>query len=134
MTAVREATATDHSQVARVLEGALLDVPIDLQSACRDGRVLVAGDPVVGAILVTPPRPSGGTHIVALAVVPSRRQEGIGEALIRAALKRPTWRPLSATARADVRGFYDALGFAIVCIDNERIRAVRGASQATCSR
>lgn len=122
---VRTATATDHAAVARVLEGALLEVPLDLRAACADGRVLVTGDPPVGALVVSPPTPAGGARLVAVAVTPARRGGGLGRRLVAAALERPAWCPLSATADERVHGFYAALGFACQPVGPDRIRAVR---------
>lgn len=121
MNTVREAALSDVADVARVLEGTLLTVPLNLESACVDGRVLVAGDPVNGAAVVAPAR--RGARLVGLAVTPRRRGEGIARALVTAALER--WRPLSATFDARVRPFYDALDFAIYPISSDRYRAVR---------
>nr|WP_188877908.1 GNAT family N-acetyltransferase [Halarchaeum solikamskense] len=61
-----------------------------------------------------------GAHVAAIAVRRRRRAQGIGTALIAAAAER--WRPLSADFDADVRPFYEALGFEIAAIDEGRFR------------
>lgn len=115
---IREATPADRVDVARVLDGALLDVD-ELGSRLSEGRVLAAtaGETVVGAIVLAPEGPtervplSGwpeATHVRAIAVRRKRRRNGIGAALIRAALRR--WSPIVADFEADVRPFYESLG------------------------
>lgn len=126
MIEVRQADPGDHPAVARVLEGALLEIPTDIADACSERRVLVAGTPIVGALLLLPAHPKWGGRIAALAVIHSRRGEGIGRALIEAALAQECWNPLSATAPSRVRGFYAALNFAIMSVTDDRIFAVRG--------
>jgi GNAT superfamily N-acetyltransferase len=121
MTAVREADAAEVAAVARVLEGALLTVPLDLPAACADGRALVVGDPVRGAAVLAPA--GRGARLVGLAVTPRRRGEGIARVLVRAALDR--WRPLSATIDDRVRPVYEALDFAVYPVTGDRYRAVR---------
>lgn len=122
MTDVRVAQPTDLVDVARVIEGALLDVPLELETACVDGRVLIVGDPVYGAAVIAPTR-SGG-RLVAVAVAPSRRGEGVATSLLEAAIER--WHPLSATCDERVKSLYEALDFALYPISEDRYRAVRG--------
>ncbi len=50
-------------------------------------------------------------HITALAVRPTRRDQGIGRALVSAAADRVAPRPLSATFDERIRPFYAACGF-----------------------
>ncbi|MFB6111171.1 MAG: N-acetyltransferase [Halobacteriaceae archaeon] len=131
---VRSADGDAAPAVARVLEGALLAVPVDIRRACDEGRVLLIGEPVTGAVLVVPSAlgpgrryGSGGehspAHLLAVAVIPSRRGEGQGQALVGAAAKR--WSPLSVTFDRRVKPFYESLGFAIARIGSTRFRGVR---------
>jgi GNAT superfamily N-acetyltransferase len=121
MTTVRDAKPDEVPAVARVLEGALLEVPLDLTAACSDGRVLTTGNPPYGVLVVAPS--VAGARIVGLAVTPRRRGEGVARTLVETALEE--WRPLSATIDARVRPVYEALGFAIVSVGETRYRAVR---------
>lgn len=121
MTTVRVGTPGEVPSVARLLEGALLEVPVDLTLACSEGRVLVTGDPPYG-VLVVAPSVAGG-RLVGLAVTPRRRGEGVARALVAAGLER--WSPLSATIDDRVRPVYEALGFAMVSLGETRYRAVR---------
>lgn len=121
MTTTRVATPEEVPAVARLLEGALLEVPVDLSAACIDGRVLVTGDPPYGVLVVAPS--IAGGRLVGLAVTPRRRGEGVARALVTAGLER--WRPLSATIDDRVRPVYEALGFAMVPFGDKRYRAVR---------
>lgn len=108
--AVRRAEIGDRIAVLRVLEGALLDVdPAAVTDAITDDRVLVAGDPVAGALVVE--NREDGAHITAVAVRPDRRRTGIGTALVTRATDR--WGGLTATFNDRAYPFYDALGFTI---------------------
>lgn len=122
MSEIREAESTDLSEVARVIEGALLDVPIALEVACAEGHVLVVGDPIYGTAVIAPSRAGG--RLVALAVIPSRRGEGVATSLVEAALDR--WHPLSATIDDRVKPLYEALDFALYPVSADRYRAVKG--------
>ncbi|MFB6104023.1 MAG: GNAT family N-acetyltransferase [Halobacteriaceae archaeon] len=106
---IRRADPADRVPVLRVLEGALLDVdPGAIRAAIAEDRVLVADDPIAGALAVD--SIDDGAHITAIAVRPSRRRTGIGTALVTAAADR--WGRLSATFDDRAYPFYDALGFA----------------------
>lgn len=116
---IRVAAPTDRVAVARVLDGALLDVD-DLGARLDAGDVLLAvdGGAAVGALVVdgagptdrTPPEdwPDDVGHVRAIAVRRKRRGSGIGSQLIDEARRR--WAPLVADFDADVEGFYAALG------------------------
>lgn len=114
---IREATPDDRVAVARVLDGALLDVEA-LGSQVADGHVLAAttGEVIVGAVVVAPDGPSKrsppsgwpeAAHLRAVAVRRKRRRDRIGSALVRAARRR--WSPVVADFEADVRPFYETL-------------------------
>lgn len=114
---VREATRADHVAVARVTDGALLDVE-DREERLADGTVLVATieERIVGAVVVAPEGPSdpapppalpAASHVRAIAVRRTRRRCGIGSALLGAAVDR--WAPLLADFDPDVAPFYEAL-------------------------
>lgn len=121
---VRTATPDDRLDVVRVVDGALLDVE-DVGAAVERGDVLVAtvdgpggdgGERVVGAIVLEPRGydsrgDSGGAHVEAVAVNRSRRDRGVGTALVNAAHDR--YGRLTADFRADVRPFWEAVGFAV---------------------
>ena len=111
---IRTATPDDRLGVRRVLDAAMLDVRADLPERVGAGDVLVAcGETrrVLGALVVAQ---SGGTdaaHVDAVAVRRARRGQGIGTALVRAASER--YDRLTAEFDADVRPFYESLGFEV---------------------
>ncbi|MFB6127152.1 MAG: GNAT family N-acetyltransferase [Halolamina sp.] len=103
---VRVADADDRVAVARLVDGALLDLAHeDLQAGLDREDVLVAerDDRVVGAVVLD------GDHIAAVAVHRRHRRSGVGTALLRAAVAREG--RLTAAFDADVRSFYESLGF-----------------------
>jgi GNAT superfamily N-acetyltransferase len=129
---VRPATSDEFVPVVRVLDAGLLDYDTDrLRRRLASGAVLVAtvDDRVVGA-LVLGPRPDWlrrvddeavagppnestddadePRHVVAVAVTPSRRGQGVGTTLVAAARGRATG-PLTADFPARVRPFYESL-------------------------
>lgn len=93
------ALATDHDRVVESVEREATLVAVE-PAEDDDG-----GDPVLGALVLD------GERVVAVAVRRRRRGQGIGTALVRAALARRE--RLTATFDADARPFYAALGFAI---------------------
>ena len=126
---VRPATGDDLPAVMNVLDAAMLEVDA---SAVRDriagsdggGGVLVAvaGERVLGACVVDPSDGAGG-HVEAIAIRPGRRDQGIGSALVEAAVER--WGPLAADFDEDVRPFYESLGFEVEQIGEGRLRGRR---------
>ena len=123
---VRTATADEIPAVMNVLDGAVLSIAVEtVRAGAEDGGTLVAvsdGDPgaerVLGALVLD------DTHIEAVAVRRRRRGQGIGTALVEAALDRRD--RITAEFDADVRPFYEALGFAIEPLDEpDRYRGVR---------
>ncbi|GGK57888.1 N-acetyltransferase [Haloarcula sebkhae] len=94
-----------------VLDGAVLSIAVEIvRAGAEDGSTLVAmsgdnetGGRVLGALVLD------GTHIEAVAVRRRRRGQGIGTALVEAALDRRD--QLTAEFDADVRPFYEGLGF-----------------------
>lgn len=118
---VRCGRESDLLAVLRVLEGAMLEVGAkQVRTRTEAGAVLVAeiDGRVVGALV------RDGDHVEALAVHPDRRGSGVGRALVERALA-DTGR-LTAAFRADVRPFYESLGFEIEARDGrlwgERLR------------
>ena len=106
--AVRVADGDDRVAVARLVDGALLDLSHDeLRAALDRADVLVAerDGRVVGAVVLD------GDHVVAVAVRRSRRRSGVGAALLRAARTREG--RLTAAFDPGVRPFYESLGFAV---------------------
>lgn len=79
-------------------------------------------DRALGVIVLEPQ--SRGEHVVAIAVHRSRRDRGIGRALVDAALDRE--RRLTARFDERVRPFYESLGFEIEPIDGDRYGGVLG--------
>ena len=121
---VRPATEDDLPAVMNVLDAAVLEVDA---SAVRDriagshggGGVLVAvaGERVLGACVVDASDGAGG-HVVAIAIRPGRRGQGIGSALVEAAVE--LWGPLAADFDEDVRPFYESLGFEVEQVGEAR--------------
>ncbi len=114
MTAVREATVSDLPDVMNVLDGAALAVDAaTVRDRTVDGAVLVAvsadGQRVLGALVLD------GEHIDAVAVRRRRRGQGIGTALVETASERRG--RLTADFDADLRPFYEGLGFDIEAAD-----------------
>jgi GNAT superfamily N-acetyltransferase len=129
---VREATEGDLSAVMNVLDGAALETDVATVRAgiAGDGTlVAVAGgsggdtatesDRVLGALVLD------GDHVAAVAVRRRRRGQGIGTALVEAALDRRDG--LTADFDADVRPFYERLGFDVEPLGDEgdRFRGTR---------
>jgi len=124
---VRTANADEVPAVMNVLDGAVLSIAIEtVRAGAENGGTLVAvsdEDPaaerVLGALVVD------GAHIEAVAVRRRRRGQGIGTALVEAALDRRG--RLTAEFDAAVRPFYQALGFAIEPLEEpDRFRGERG--------
>jgi GNAT superfamily N-acetyltransferase len=111
---VREAAVTDLPDVMNVLDGAVLEADA---AAVRDRiaaeGVLVAvsadGERVLGALVLD------GDHIDTVAVRRRRRGQGIGSELVEAASERRD--RLTAAFDADLRPFYEGLGFEIESTD-----------------
>jgi GNAT superfamily N-acetyltransferase len=116
------ASDADLAAVMNVLDGAAMEISAETVRAAIDrDRVLVArsaAGTVLGAIV-------GGerdhlVRILAIAVRPGRRGDGIGSALIQAAHDR--WGPLEAEFDPDLAPFYRNSGFAIEPDDRYRGR------------
>jgi GNAT superfamily N-acetyltransferase len=107
--AVREARPDERVAVRRMIDAAMLE-PGDVAGAVDRGDALVAvADGRVSGALVREPR-RNGARIAAVAVTRSRRGQGIGSALVAAAGERAG--RLTAEFDAEVRPFYESLGFA----------------------
>lgn len=138
-TPVRPATTDDALDVRRILDAAMLEFAA-LEERIDAEDVLVATDGagrVRGAIVLEPevsavvtegiastagddPR---GAHVDAIAVRRRHRGRGIGSALVERALHREG--RLTAHFDDGVRPFYEALGFEIVSLDDDRYAGVR---------
>ena len=109
MTRARLATVEDLPDVMNVLDGAVLSVDAsDVRERIDDDSVLVAvstDGTVLGALVLA------SDHITAVAVRRRRRGQGIGTALLEAAADRRG--RLTATFDADLRPFYEGVGFDI---------------------
>ena len=114
---VREARPDEQDAVAAVLDAAMLRTDSLGSALDRDDvLVAVAEERVLGALVLLQEEDADGEHrhVDAVAVRPNRRGQGIGSALVDAALARcgPDER-LTAAFDADVRPFYESLGFDI---------------------
>ncbi|KTG29434.1 GNAT family N-acetyltransferase [Haloferax profundi] len=121
---VREGSPDELVAVMRVLDAGLLDVAAsEVRERLEAGDCLVAdaSGRVVGALVLD------DDYIDAVAVSPSRRNGGVGTALVEAALDRRG--RLTADFDARVRPFYESLGFTIEPISDQqaddRFRGVR---------
>jgi GNAT superfamily N-acetyltransferase len=128
---IRAATPDDLLGVVRVLDAGLLETDADsLQRRIADRSVLVADAEgrVVGAVVLgeCPAwvaaafeglESRGGQHVDAVAVGRSRRGQGLGTALLRAACESVEG-PLTADFAASVRPFYESLGCRIETVDD----------------
>ncbi len=132
---VRPATRDDLAAVMGVLDAAMLEV-----DAATVERWIDAGDE--GAVLVAvedsrvlaacaldaheaahPDARDGTAHVDAIAVRRRRRDQGVGSALVEAAADR--WSRLTAEFDADLRPFYESLGFEVEPVGDGRYRGVR---------
>lgn len=130
---VREAGADDALPVRRILDAAMLE-PGDVETRIEAGDVLVACDGpdaavggenggdererILGALVLEPRE--RGAHVSAIAVRRRLRDDGLGTALVEAALDREG--RLTARFDRDVVPFYESLGFAIEPIEGRRYR------------
>lgn len=126
--AIHPAGPDDRAAVANVVDGAALTVADDtFERVLESGTVLVAETEAAGAD-VTPPVLGAlvldGDGILAVAVRPRRRGQGIGTALVEAAADRRS--RLLARFDPRVRPFWESLDFAIEPADADgRLRGVR---------
>lgn len=125
---VRPATPDELAAVMGVLDAAVLEV----DAATVERRI--AGDEGNGAVLVAEQegRVLGACvldardearYIDAIAVRRRRRDQGVGTALVEAAADR--WPRLVAEFDADLRPFYESLGFRVEPVGDGRFRGVR---------
>jgi GNAT superfamily N-acetyltransferase len=144
---VREATTADELDVRRVLDAAMLESTAVEDAVARgDAFVAVAGNDgaadeglVVGALVLVPHASAdppdavvarrdtvpggGGMHVDAVAVRRRRRGQGVGRALVEAALDCE--RRLTVAFDPGVRAFYHALEFDVVTENDGRSWATR---------
>ncbi|EMA71407.1 GNAT family N-acetyltransferase [Halorubrum distributum] len=115
------ATPDDRLDVLRILDAAMLETDADaVNDRIAAGDALVARSTrtggVVGALVAVRPDPDR-LHVDAVAVRRARRGRGIGSALVAAAVDRaesdPAVDAVTATFDADLRAFYEGLGFTI---------------------
>lgn len=126
MVTVRPATADERPTVLAIIDGAALRTDHDsLAAAIETQDVLVAtpddADRILGALVLA------GDEVENVAVRPRRRDQGIGRALLEAARERHD--RLTASFNADLRPFYESLGFDIEDAhpedpDSDRLRGV----------
>ena len=110
--------ANETAAVRGILDAAMLRVE---DAAIEEGTTLVAAveGRLLGALVLD------GEEIVAVAVRPGRRGQGVGTALVEAAAARRE--RLTAGFDPGVRPFYESLGFEIEC-DDGRCRGLRRAA------
>ncbi|WP_424014229.1 GNAT family N-acetyltransferase [Halorubrum xinjiangense] len=115
------ATPDDRLDVLRILDAAMLETDADaVDDRIAAGDALVARSTrtggVVGALVAVRPD-ADRLHVDAVAVRRARRGRGIGSALVAAAVDRaesdPAVDAVTATFDADLRAFYEGLGFTI---------------------
>lgn len=148
---VRTADPADALEVRRIIDGAMLE-PGDVEGRIAADDVFVAGDRLadpasgrrsdtgttaadgrerlLGALVLDTRGPNA--HVRAIAVRRRHRGRGIGRALIEAALERDG--RLTARFDARVRPFYDALGFEIEPVDEDRLCGVLPRSDGDAPR
>lgn len=145
---VRSGTPDDALSVRRIVDAAVLVIE-NVEERIAAGDVLVAVEPepdgerILGALVLEPEggreteaetetkaevgaeAKATGARITAIAVRRRRRDQGIGTALVEAALEREG----RLTARFDgrVEPFYESLGFAIEPIGDGRYEGRRSA-------
>ena len=108
--------AADETAVVRgILDAAVLRVE---DAALEEGTTLVAAveGRLLGALVLD------GEEVLAVAVRPGRRGQGVGTALVEAAAARRE--RLTAGFDSGIRPFYESLGFEIEC-DDGRCQGVR---------
>jgi GNAT superfamily N-acetyltransferase len=118
---VEPATPDDRLDVLRILDAAMLETDADAVTdriAADDALVARSArtDGVVGALVALRPAPDR-LHVDAVAVRRARRGRGIGAALVAAAVRRgardPAVAVVTAAFDADLRAFYEGLGFSV---------------------
>lgn len=128
---IERATPDDRLDLLRILDAAMLETDADtVDERIAAGDAFVARSTrtggVVGALVATRPD-ADRLHVDAVAVRQVRRGEGIGSALVAAAVDRgasdPAIETVSARFDADLRAFYEALGF--------RVRSEQAARDST---
>ncbi|WP_436346309.1 GNAT family N-acetyltransferase [Natronorubrum sp. FCH18a] len=133
---VRTATPDDALDVRRILDAAMLE-PGDVETRIENEDVLVAGDHrggsedgerILGTVVLESRDGVHGAHVSAIGVRRRHRGKGIGRALMERALERE--RRLTVRFDDGVRPFYEALGFAIEPIDDQRHRGVIALEQS----
>ena len=113
---LRRATADETVAVRGILDAAMLETE---GAALEEETTLVAAveGRLLGALVLD------GEEIVAVAVRPGRRGQGVGTALVEAAAARRE--RLTAGFDSGVRPFYESFGFEIEC-DDGRCWGLRG--------
>lgn len=135
---IRPATPEDGLEIRRVLDAAVLEfAALKPRIAANDVLVATNADGQVRGAIVLEPEVSAvvteglgttvaddrGAHVDAIAVRRRHRGRGIGSALVERALERE--RRLTAHFDEAVRPFYEALGFEIVSLHDDRYAGVR---------
>lgn len=130
MLEVRPARPDERLEVLRILEGALLEVDVEVLDRAidaDDALVAVEDERVLGAaVLLVRGERTRAARIEAIATAPRQRRRGVGSALIDAAIERVEGRADRLVAEFDPRArpFYEACGFRIESIEKERLQGV----------
>lgn len=119
---VRTATASELPTVLSILDAAMLQTDASAVRRRIEDAVLVAVEEgrILGACVVESERTPA--EVVAIAVRPGRRGQGIGTALLETATGR--WGRLAVEFDDGARPFYAALGFEIETVEAGRCRGV----------
>jgi N-acetylglutamate synthase-like GNAT family acetyltransferase len=104
--AIRRAVQADQASITSIVRAAGIN-PFDL----RWPRFLVAEEDgrIVGAVQVKP-HGDGSRELASLAVIPERRDQGVGRALVEAILAAETG-PVYLTCADRLEGYYVRFGF-----------------------
>lgn len=113
--AVRTAQTEELAQVMNILDGSFLSTDAgEIRERIENGEVLVAVDDgrLLGVLVLK------GSEVISIAVRPRRRGQGVGAALVTAAFERRG--QITAEFRAELRPFYESLGFDIETAPGDR--------------
>ena len=104
---LRTAADRDQATIRRIVRAAGIN-PTGLQWP----RFIIAEDAgdVVGVGQVKPHR-DGTRELASIAVIPGRRRQGIGSAIVNALIEREHDEVLHLTCRSELQGFYERFGF-----------------------
>ncbi|WP_458190094.1 GNAT family N-acetyltransferase [Haladaptatus sp. NG-WS-4] len=120
---IRIARPDEHLSVMRILDAAMLETdPDEVRARIEADDVLMAenGGPLLGVAVME--SREFGARIDSIAVMRSRRAQGIGSDLVEAARER--YGTLTAEFDPSVRAFYESLAFDVEPVADGRLRGV----------